>query len=63
MLQKPIDTDLKLLKVAEVVDVLRVSKTTVYRLMHDGTIRSMRVGRGFRIPEAELLAYLKRIGL
>ncbi len=63
MSKKPIDTELKLLTAAEVAAVLRVSKMTVYRFVHDGTIRSMRVGRSFRIPEAAFRDYLKRIGL
>ncbi len=39
-----------LLTVAEVAEILRVSRMTVYRLAQDGNIRSLRVGRSFRIP-------------
>lgn len=37
------------LTVAEVARQLRVSKMTVYRLVNGGELRSVRVGRSFRI--------------
>ena len=39
--------------------MLRVSRMTVYRLVHNETIPSIRVGRQFRIPHDELENYLK----
>jgi excisionase family DNA binding protein len=39
-----------LLTVAEIADVLRVSKMTVYRLIHDGELSHVRVGRTYRVP-------------
>lgn len=41
----------KYLSVAEVADRLRVSKMTVYRLVHNAELVSVRVGRSVRIPE------------
>jgi excisionase family DNA binding protein len=38
------------LTVAEVAAVMRVSKMTVYRLVHAGTLPAVRVGRSFRVP-------------
>ncbi len=37
--------------VAEVADQIRVSKMTVYRLVHSGELEAVRVGRSFRVPE------------
>ncbi|MEV7011912.1 helix-turn-helix domain-containing protein [Streptosporangium sp. NPDC051022] len=48
------------LTVAEVALILRVSKMTIYRLVHAGDLAAMRVGRGFRIPEASVTAYLSQ---
>jgi excisionase family DNA binding protein len=46
------------LTVAEVADALRVSKMTVYRLVHSGAMDAFRVGGAIRIPEAALGDYL-----
>jgi excisionase family DNA binding protein len=35
--------------VAEVAQIMRVSKMTVYRLVHSGELDTTRVGRSFRI--------------
>ena len=43
--------ELRFLTVAEVASVMRVSKMTVYRLVHGGTLPAVRVGRSFRVPE------------
>ncbi|GAA5156664.1 hypothetical protein GCM10023321_32880 [Pseudonocardia eucalypti] len=40
----------ELLTVAEVSNTLRVSKMTIYRMVHAGEIPHVRVGRSFRIP-------------
>ncbi|MFD1940546.1 helix-turn-helix domain-containing protein [Nonomuraea mangrovi] len=48
------------LKVAEIATRLRVSKMTVYRLIHDGElVGAYRVGRQMRVPAAAVEAYLK----
>ncbi|HLS49648.1 MAG TPA: helix-turn-helix domain-containing protein [Actinomycetaceae bacterium] len=49
----------RFLTVAEVAELIRVSKMTVYRMVHAGDIPAVRVGRSFRVPQAaveELLA-------
>jgi excisionase family DNA binding protein len=38
--------------------VMRVSKMTVYRLVHAGTLPAIRVGRSFRVPEQAVHDYL-----
>jgi excisionase family DNA binding protein len=47
------------LTVEEVADVMRVSKMTVYRLLHSGELPGVRVGRSFRVPQDALEAYLR----
>jgi excisionase family DNA binding protein len=38
--------------------VLRVSKMTVYRLIRQGDLPAVRIGRGFRIREDDVHRYL-----
>jgi excisionase family DNA binding protein len=52
-------TQLKLLTVAEVADLMRVSKMTVYRLVHGGGLPAVRIGRSFRVPEQAVNDYLR----
>lgn len=40
----------RFLTVAEVADVMRVSKMTVYRMVHSGQMPAVRMGRSFRVP-------------
>ncbi|WP_153502912.1 helix-turn-helix domain-containing protein [Cumulibacter manganitolerans] len=46
------------LTVAEVAAMMRVSKMTVYRLVHSGELPAVRVGRSFRVPEKAVHDYL-----
>ena len=46
------------LTVAEVAAMMRVSKMTVYRLVHGGEMAAVRVGRSFRVPAPAVRAYL-----
>lgn len=39
------------LTVFQVASIMRVSKRTVYRLVHAGDIEAVKVGGSFRIPE------------
>ena len=52
-------SDVKFLTVAEVAALMRVSKMTVYRLVHCGRAPAVRVGRSFRVPEDEVNEYLR----
>ncbi len=51
--------DVRFLTVAEVASVMRVSKMTVYRLVHNGELPAVRVGRSFRVPEQAVQDYLR----
>ncbi|UZJ25234.1 helix-turn-helix domain-containing protein [Rhodococcus antarcticus] len=47
------------LTVAEVAALMRVSKMTVYRLVHSGELPAVRVGRSFRVRAAAVHTYLE----
>src|SRR5688500_9285794 len=47
------------LPVAEAAAMMRVSKMTVYRLVHAGELSAVRVGRSFRVPERAVQDYLR----
>ena len=49
----------RFLTVAEVAALMRVSRMTVYRLVHSGELASVRVGRSFRVPERAVHDYLR----
>jgi len=51
-------SEVRFLTVAEVAAVMRVSKMTVYRLLHSGELPGVRVGRSFRVPQDALDHYL-----
>ncbi|MCW3156634.1 helix-turn-helix domain-containing protein [Micropruina sonneratiae] len=51
---------IKFLKVTEVATLLRVSRMSVYRLIHSGELEAVRFGRSFRVPEHAVNAYLQQ---
>ncbi len=51
--------DVSFLTVAEVATIMRVSKMTVYRMVHSGELPAARVGRSFRVPESAVQDYLR----
>lgn len=53
-------SEAKFLTVAEVATAMRVSKMTVYRLVHSGELPAVRVGRSFRVPESAVDEYLRK---
>jgi excisionase family DNA binding protein len=53
-------SDLTFLTVAEVASAMRVSKMTVYRLVHAGDLPAVRVGRSFRVPRDAVDDYLRK---
>ena len=44
--------------VNEVADLLRVSRMTVYRLIKEGQLKALRVGRSYRLREDDVDEYL-----
>lgn len=59
MLQERQLAEVKFLTVAEVASIMRVSKMTVYRMVHAGELPAVRVGRSFRVPEDAVHQYLR----
>lgn len=52
-------SDVRFLTVAEVAELMRVSKMTVYRLVHAGELPAVRFGRSYRVPETAVTAALQ----
>ena len=48
----------RLLTVAEVAATMRVSNMTVYRLIKNGDLPALRVGKNYRIRESDVDVYL-----
>ena len=49
----------KFLTVAEVAAIVRLSKMSVYRLIHSGQLEAVQFGRSFRVTEKALNTYLE----
>lgn len=49
----------KLLAVAQVVAIMRLSRSAVYRLIEEGRLPAVRRGRALRVPEAAVDEYLR----
>jgi len=50
---------MKFFTVAEVATLLRVSKMSVYRLIHGGQLEAVQFGRSFRVTEKAVDNYLR----
>ena len=50
------------LDVKQVSKLLGVSTKTVYRLVHEGELASLKIGREFRIPKVNVMKYAKVFG-
>ena len=46
------------LTAAQVQEILGISKVTLYRLLNTGAIKSIRIGRVFKIPKIYLIDYI-----
>ena len=51
--------EVRLLTVAEVAAIMRLSKMTVYRMVNSGALPALKVGRSVRIPEHVVDEYLR----
>jgi len=51
-----------ILDVKQLSGALGVSTKTVYRLLKNGTIASLKIGREFRIPKVNVMKYVKVFG-
>ncbi len=50
------------LNVKQVSVLLGVSTKTVYRLLNEGTLVSLKIGRTFRVPKVNVMKYAKVFG-
>jgi len=50
------------LDIHQIAEVLGVSTKTSYRLLREGTIDSLKIGRCYRVPKTYLLSYLQSAG-
>ena len=48
-----------ILDVKQVSTILGVSTKTVYKLLREGTLASLKVGREFKVPKINILKYVK----
>jgi len=51
------------LTVAEVADLVRVSRMTVYRWIHSGELPAVRFGRSFRVPQRAVETFMEQAEL
>ena len=51
----------EIMSVEETSAALGVSTKTVYKMLKNGTIQNMKVGRSYRVPKVHLLSFLKII--
>lgn len=49
-----------LLRIPDAANVLSIGRTTLYKLIDDGDINVVHIGRAVRIPFAELKAFVAR---
>lgn len=52
-------SNVRFLTVSEVARVMRVSKMTVYRMIHSGELPAVQFGRSYRVPESAVEEVLK----
>ena len=48
-----------LLKATEVADILNISRSLVYRLIHTGVIPSIRINQAVRVYQDDLYSYIE----
>ena len=53
----------RLLKPAEVADILQVSRAMAYKLLNQGEIPSVRIGKSVRVRRADLERYINERGV
>ena len=58
MVQQPEDDRMKLLRIAEVAEVLDVSRARAYELVREGLLPVVRLGRQIRVDPTQLEAWL-----
>jgi excisionase family DNA binding protein len=52
-----------LLVAGEIATILRISRSSAYRLMESGELACLKIGGARRVPPESLMAYIKKSGL
>ena len=50
-----------ILSVEDLCEILSIGKNTAYRLLKSGEIKSVRIGKVYKIPKEYLINYLKKL--
>lgn len=50
------------LDISQLCEILSIGAKTAYKLLRNGEIAHLRVGRAYRIPKCHLIAYLQSCG-
>ena len=45
----------------DLMDMLHIARSKAYELIHDGSIKTMKIGRDHKIPKQSVLDYLNEI--
>lgn len=45
------------MNIEQMCDALKISTKTGYKLLHEGKVQAMKIGRSYRIPKAHLFTY------
>lgn len=59
-MQPEIKTNSKVIKVEDLVSILGIGRNMAYALVRSGQIRSVRIGRCYRIPLSAVDEYLRK---
>ena len=49
-----------ILSVKQLCEILDIGKNTAYRLLQSGEIKSIKIGKVYKIPKKEILKYINR---
>lgn len=54
--------DFKFFYVSEVAAMLRVGTPIIYKLLREGKLDAVKIGRAWKIPEAAITSYINSLG-
>ena len=49
------------LKIDDIMNILQIGRNAAYKLVADGTIKSLKIGRNIRIPKKYLIDYFDKM--
>ena len=60
--KKVLDDYSDVITVEELMDILHIGRNTAYGLVKDGVVKSVKIGRTYRIPKKCIKEFLDQIG-